>query len=89
MTRSSADTLVYMANQIARNCAVQGEERAVQAVADHIRQFWDPRMRSIICGSGVDGLHPLAERAVGLVREGGNPPQVARMAGMPGGSDAG
>ena len=36
--------LAYMANQIARNFAVQGEAAAIAATAEHIRSFWDPRM---------------------------------------------
>jgi formate dehydrogenase subunit delta len=41
---STPESLVQMANQIARNLAVQGEARAVAATADHIRRFWDPWM---------------------------------------------
>ena len=42
------EKLVMMANQIARNVAVQGEARAVAVTADHIARFWDPRMRAAI-----------------------------------------
>ncbi|MFV0369302.1 MAG: formate dehydrogenase subunit delta, partial [Hyphomicrobiaceae bacterium] len=37
-----------MVNQIARNFAVLGEEKAVAATNDHIVKFWDPRMRQLI-----------------------------------------
>ena len=39
------DKLVMMANHIAKNLAIQGEARAIAAIADHIARFWDPRMR--------------------------------------------
>ncbi len=65
---SKADRLVAMANQIARELAPQGEERAVPQIADHMRQFWDPRMRARIrehLAQGGEGLSPLARQAVG------------------------
>ncbi len=58
---------VLMANQIARNLAPQGEERAVEATAKHIRLFWEPRMRAAIFAhveAGGEGLDPLALRAL-------------------------
>ncbi len=42
------DKLVTMANQIARNLAVQGEDKVAALTADHIARFWDPRMRLAI-----------------------------------------
>ena len=39
------EKLVMMANQIAKNVAIQGEQRAIATIADHIARFWDPRMR--------------------------------------------
>lgn len=62
-----SEKLVMMANQIIRNLAIQGEERAVEATADHIRKFWDPRMRSMIAkhlAAGGDGLEPMTRRAL-------------------------
>ena len=44
----SHDKLTYMANQIGRFFAHQKEEQAVAAINDHIRKFWDPRMRKQI-----------------------------------------
>ena len=61
------DKLVMMANQIARNLAVEGEARAVPAIADHLARFWDPRMRAAIVARVADGgagLDPLARAAV-------------------------
>ncbi len=63
----SADKLVLMANQIVRNLAVQGDEKAVELAADHMRKFWEPRMRAHIqehVKAGAAGLTPLAKRAV-------------------------
>ncbi len=41
----SHDKLAYMANQIGRFFAHQKDEQAVASINDHIRKFWDPRMR--------------------------------------------
>jgi formate dehydrogenase subunit delta len=65
------DKLVMMANQIARNLAVQGEEDAIAGTADHITRFWDPRMRAAIVAHLADGgadLAPLARAAVERLR---------------------
>jgi formate dehydrogenase subunit delta len=56
------DKLVMMANQIARNFAVEGEAAAVTATADHIAKFWDPRMRTQV--RDAQGLSPIAAAAV-------------------------
>jgi formate dehydrogenase subunit delta len=56
-----------MANQIGRFFAHEGEERAVADIADHLRKFWDPRMRAAICAhldTGGAGLDPAVRRAV-------------------------
>lgn len=42
----SPDKLIYMANQIARSFRSRGSEQAVAATAEHISNFWEPRMRS-------------------------------------------
>jgi formate dehydrogenase subunit delta len=63
----SVDKLVLMANQIVRNLVIQGDDKAVELAADHMRKFWDPRMRNSIqrhLQSGGKGLTPLAIRAV-------------------------
>jgi formate dehydrogenase subunit delta len=62
-----AGKLVMMANQIAKNVAIQGEEKAVKAIANHIQKFWEPRMRKAIiehASKGGEGLDPVALRAV-------------------------
>lgn len=64
---SSDDRLVYMVNQIARNMATMSGDGAMDAVADHITSFWDPRMRARIAElASRDGssLSPTAAAAV-------------------------
>jgi formate dehydrogenase subunit delta len=67
---TTADKLVYMANQISDFFAAQGEARAVPAIADHIRKFWPPKMRADLAAlsSGeAEKLKPLARKAVALL----------------------
>lgn len=56
--------LVMMANQIARNLAAQGDERAIAATAGHIRDFWTPQMIAALRGGDGTGLDPLARQAI-------------------------
>lgn len=58
------DRLRYMANQIARNFSAQGEEAAIAATAQHIRDFWDPRMKAAILSADVVHLDPIARSAI-------------------------
>jgi formate dehydrogenase subunit delta len=63
----SPDKLVYMANQIGKFFASQGEEKAVPLIADHLMKFWDPRMRQAILDyvkAGGEGLQPISLKAV-------------------------
>ena len=68
----SLDKLVYMANQISKFFASQGSEQAVAGTANHIRQFWDPRMRAQIyahLAAGGKGLEPVARAAIEQLSE--------------------
>lgn len=61
------DRLVTMANQIGRFFASQRRPDAAEQIADHLRQFWDPRMRSAIRAhleAGGEGLDPVVQEAV-------------------------
>jgi formate dehydrogenase subunit delta len=61
------DGLVRMANQIADFFRLRPHEQAVAGAADHIRRFWDPRMRAKMAehlAHGVEGLNPIAHEAV-------------------------
>jgi formate dehydrogenase subunit delta len=63
----SPDKLVYMANQIGKFFAAQGEEKAPPLIADHLVKFWDPRMRKAIVAyldEGGVGLDPAVRKAV-------------------------
>jgi len=63
----SPDKLVYMANQIGKFFNSQGQERAAAETADHIKKFWDPRMRAAIFAplqEGGAGLDPVARLAI-------------------------
>lgn len=60
--------LRYMANQISRNFAVQGEVAAIAATAQHIRDFWDPRMKAAILADDRSALDPIARAAVEHLR---------------------
>ena len=44
----SPDKLAYMANQIARAFAHLPHDKAVAATVEHLRLFWDVRMRDQI-----------------------------------------
>ncbi len=66
--------LVYMANQIGKFFAAQGDEAAIAGVADHLRKFWDPRMRAQIithCETGGEGLDPHAKVAIARLTDKG------------------
>jgi formate dehydrogenase subunit delta len=67
----SPDKLVYMANQIGKFFASQGTAAAVAGTAEHIKKFWDPRMRHAIfqhLDAGGQGLDPVARKAVEALR---------------------
>jgi formate dehydrogenase subunit delta len=61
------EKLVHMANQIGQFFASQRHEDAVASIADHLKKFWDPRMRAAIVAhldQGGAGLDPLVLQAV-------------------------
>lgn len=58
------DKLTYMANQIARNLAAQGEEEAIALAAQHLKDYWDPRMKAAILAGDRSALLPIARAAV-------------------------
>ena len=63
----SPEKLVYMANQIGQFFAHRPEEQAVADTADHLKKFWDPRMRKAIVDyveAGGEGLQPIVLKAV-------------------------
>ncbi len=64
----SVESLVRMANDIGHFFAAEPQRAdAIAGVANHIRRFWDPRMRRQIAAhlaSGGEGLEPLAREAI-------------------------
>ncbi|MDE2335024.1 MAG: formate dehydrogenase subunit delta [Rhodospirillales bacterium] len=62
------ERLTYMANQIGKFFAHAPEAQAVAAIEQHIRQFWEPRMRSAILAADGAGLDPLPRAAVERLR---------------------
>ena len=91
---STIDTLRRMANDIARNLAAMGHDKAVLATADHIDKFWDPRMKRAIFGDDLAELSPIAREAIEHLAGGAHPEPQTRAtefntAGEIGHSDAG
>ncbi|HEX3430900.1 MAG TPA: formate dehydrogenase subunit delta [Rhizomicrobium sp.] len=65
------EKLAYMANQVAKFFAAQGEERAAKGVADHLQKFWNPDMRrDFLAAAAKDSsnLHPAVKAALPLLR---------------------
>jgi formate dehydrogenase subunit delta len=70
---STEQKLVYMANQIGTFFKTQDEETAPAKIAEHIRKFWDPRMRKAILAyvdSGGTGLDTKSRQAIEIIRSG-------------------
>ncbi len=68
----SPDRLIYMANQIGAFFRSQGEARAVPGISEHIKKFWDPRMRKAIFAhleKGGAGLDPQVRDALNVLRQ--------------------
>jgi formate dehydrogenase subunit delta len=67
--RESLERLVSMANDIANYFHSEPDREAgIDGIANHIRRFWEPRMRQKIIAPvrahGGEGLHDLARAAV-------------------------
>jgi formate dehydrogenase subunit delta len=68
---SHDDRLIYMANQIGKFFEIQGHDKAVPGIAEHIQKFWDPRMRAAIfvhLDAGGDGLDPNVRDAIASLK---------------------
>ncbi|KZL16276.1 NADH-dependent formate dehydrogenase delta subunit FdsD [Pseudovibrio axinellae] len=68
----SAEKLTYMANQIANFFKNKPHEEAVAGIANHINDFWEPRMRLQlfeIIKQGGEGLSPLVVAAEPAIRK--------------------
>jgi formate dehydrogenase subunit delta len=77
MSHSTTDTLVKMANQIGDFFGSQRHSDGAAGVADHIKKFWDPRMRAGIMehvAHGGAGLNPIVLEALKLLAKPQNKP---------------
>lgn len=82
---STEERLIYMANQIARNFAIAGDEKAALATADHIAMFWDPSMKARLFSPELKesaGLDPIARMAVDYLRLEGTPQPQSQATGF-------
>lgn len=71
-TVETSAKLVSMANQIGRFFEPQRQGEPATAIADHLRKFWDPRMRAAIVAhldAGGDGLDGPVREAVRRLKE--------------------
>ena len=75
---STTETLRRMANDIARNLASMGHDKAVLATADHIDMFWDPRMKAAIFADDHSQLTPIARGAIEHLQHKGDPGSQTR-----------
>ena len=75
---STLATLHRMANDIARNLAAMGHDKAVLATADHIDHFWDPRMKAAIFADDLAALSPIAREAIRHLAGGAHPDSQTR-----------
>lgn len=88
MSAQTGEKLVYMANQIARNQALEADP--VAAVADHIASFWTPRMKQDVLAQNAGDLEPIARAALERLAAGREPAHQTRATDPEAhGSDAG
>jgi formate dehydrogenase subunit delta len=62
---------IRMINQIVAHFGYLPDDQAAAAVADHIRKFWDPRMKRRLFGliyADASGLTPVAMAAASRLR---------------------
>jgi formate dehydrogenase subunit delta len=67
----NAPAEIRMINSIAAHFGYLQTEQAATAVADHIKRFWDPRMKQrllLLIASDTSDLDPVAQDAAGLLR---------------------
>ena len=67
----NAPAEIRMINSIAAHFGYLRAEQAAAAVADHIRRFWDPRMKRrllLLVASDTRDLDPIAVTAAALLR---------------------
>ncbi|HEX4389011.1 MAG TPA: formate dehydrogenase subunit delta [Steroidobacteraceae bacterium] len=87
----NVDLLIKMANQISEFfVGSTDDDKAAHHVANHLRRYWDPRMRTQIIAYYEQrhgaGLNDTALKAIGLLKADKPPPQGA--GGAPTGAKA-
>ena len=69
----SHNQLVSIANNIAAFFAADPDrEAAIEGITQHLRNFWEPRMRQAILahlGTGGEGLDPLVIEALARLQQ--------------------
>lgn len=86
MSHSTTEHLVKMANQIGDFFGSQRHSDGAAGVADHIKKFWDPRMRAGIMehvAHGGAGLSPVVLEALKLLAKSQNNSAAPRGADAP------
>lgn len=64
--------LIHDANEIAKYFSAYPREEAIAGIADHIRKFWDPRLRQdlqAVLSGAPTLLHALVREAGGRLRQ--------------------
>jgi len=67
----NAPAEIRMINNIAAHFGYLHTDQAATAVADHIKRFWDPRMKQrllLFVASDTTDLDPVSVAAAGLLR---------------------
>ena len=71
MSHDGNEKLIRMANQIAQFMESKPHEEGIMGLANHINDFWEPRMRRHlfqVIDAGGQGLRPLVMDAVPKIK---------------------
>ena len=73
----TASPMIHRANQIALFFSSYPREEAIAGITDHLRKFWERRMREQIIRHVAEGGHGLHELAIEAVQRLAPAPQEA------------
>ena len=68
----ATENLVRMAHQIAKNFAAYHPEKAVEKVYDHLKAYWEPRMKTALfhhIDQGHDDLPHVVKEAAKRLKD--------------------
>lgn len=68
---SADNKIIRMANQIATFMSSKPRAEGLDGLANHINDFWEPRMRTQLfemIDQGAEGFHPLVLEAAPAIR---------------------